>query len=142
MKRLMLCLAVVLLGGAGDSAAQGKVEARGLSAKIRLEEVLSGHLVELNGKFKMRATEVTFAPGAELGVHHHAGPGIRYVLAGTLTFTQAGKATTYRAGDFFYESGNVAHTARNTAKTPLRVLFIEVLPADWTGPTMVPPRPL
>ena len=28
----------------------------------------------INGKFKMRATEVTFAPGAYLGVHHHVGP--------------------------------------------------------------------
>jgi quercetin dioxygenase-like cupin family protein len=45
----------------------------------------AGHLAELNGKFKMRATEVVFAPGADLGVHHHVGPGIRYVVSGTLT---------------------------------------------------------
>jgi hypothetical protein len=30
---------------------------------IKLEEVTFGHLTELNGKFKMRATEFTFAPG-------------------------------------------------------------------------------
>ena len=140
MTRLMLCLVVVLFSSAGEAAAQATVEAHGLTARIKLEEVLSGHVAELNGKFKMRATEVLFAPGADLGVHHHAGPGIRYVISGTLTFTQAGRATTYRAGDYFYESGNVAHTARNTAKTPLRVLFIEILPADWTGPTVIPPR--
>jgi quercetin dioxygenase-like cupin family protein len=46
---------------------------------------------ELNGKFKMRATEVTFAPGAHLVVHHHVGPGVRYVLSGELTFTEGGE---------------------------------------------------
>ena len=116
------------------------MEARGISSKIRVEEVISGHLAELNGKFRLRATEVTFAPEARLGVHHHVGPGIRYVLSGKLTFTQAGKATIYQAGDYFYESGNIAHTAENRTKQPLRVLFVEILPADWAGATVIPPK--
>ena len=120
-------------------AAQEKVEARGLTSEIRLDEIIFGHLQELNGKFKMRATEVTFAPDAYLGVHHHVGPGVRYVLSGELTFTEGGKATIYRAGDYFFETGNVAHTADNKTDLPLRVLFVEILPKDWTGPTIILP---
>ncbi len=140
MRRWTTLLLVALLGGADHTAAQVKVDARGITSRVRLEEVVSGHLAELNGKFRVRATEVTFAPGAHLGVHHHAGPGVRYVLSGTLTFTQAGKTTIYQAGEYFYESGNIAHTAENRTKQPLRVLFVEILPADWAGATVIPPK--
>ena len=130
----------VLLSGAGPLMAQPKVESSGITATVKLEEVVFGHLSELNGKFKVRATEAMFAPGAYLGVHHHVGPGIRYVVSGTLTFTEGGKATIYRAGDYFYESGNIAHTAQNNTKSPLRIIFFEVLPAHWTGPTVIGPK--
>ena len=35
-----------------------------ITSTVKLEEAVFGHLTELNGKYKMRATEVTFAPGA------------------------------------------------------------------------------
>ena len=140
MKRLAPLLLVVFLTGSTPSGAQPQVEARGITSKVRLEEVITGHLADLNGKFKVRATEVTFAPDASLGVHHHIGPGIRYVLSGKLTFAEAGRVMTYQAGDYFYESGNLAHTALNKTKVPLRILFVEILPADWTGPTVTQPK--
>ena len=99
-----------------------------------------GHLTDLNGKFKLRATEVTFAPGAYLGAHHHVGPGIRYVLSGEVTFTEGGQATIYKAGDYFFESGNIVHTAQNKTKSPLVILFVEILPKDWDSPTVVAPK--
>src|SRR5215204_946396 len=92
--RLMLVLFWVVLAGADRLAAQ-TVEARGITSEIKLEEVVFGHLAEINGKFKLRATEVTFAPGAYLGVHHHVGPGIRYVLSGEVAFTEGGQTTVY-----------------------------------------------
>ena len=140
MKSLKLVLALALFAFASYSAAQGKVESKGVTAKVKLEEVVSGYLTEVNGKYKLRATDVTFAPGARLGAHHHLGPGIRYVVAGTLTFTEVGKSTLYKAGDFFYESGNVAHTARNDTKEPLRMVFFEIVPAELAGPSTIPPR--
>ena len=75
------------------------------------------------------------------GVHHHVGPGVRYVLSGELTFTEGGNVTIYRAGDYFFETGSLAHTADNNADVPLRILFVELLPKDWTGPTVIPPTP-
>ena len=139
MTRFTLLLMVALLIGADRLVAQEKVEARGITAEIKLEEVTFGHLTELNGKFKMRATEFTFSPGAYLGVHHHVGPGIRYILSGELTFTEGGRATTYKAGDYYFETGNLAHTAENKTDQPLRILIVEILPKDWTGAAVIRP---
>ena len=141
MMRFTLLLLVALLSGADGLAAQETVEARGITSTIKLEEVVYGHLAELNGKFKLRATEATFAPDAYLGAHHHVGPGIRYVISGELTFTQGGQATIYKAGDYFFETGNIAHSAQNKTQLPLRILFVEILPKDWATPTVIPPRP-
>jgi quercetin dioxygenase-like cupin family protein len=140
MTRFMILLLVSLLGGADRLAAQEKVEARGITSVIKLEEVTFGHLTDLNGKFKMRATEFTFAPGAYLGAHHHVGPGVRYILSGELTFTEAGIVTVYKAGDYYFETGNVAHTAENKTDQPLRILIVEILPKDWTGPAVILPK--
>jgi quercetin dioxygenase-like cupin family protein len=139
MVRLVF-LVLALLGGGDRLAAQEKVEMRGITAAVKLEETIFGHLTELNGKYKLRATEVTFAPGGFLGVHHHVGPGIRYVISGEVTFTEGGHATTYRAGDYFFETGNLAHTAENRSSQPLRILFLEILPKDWAAPTVIPAK--
>ena len=58
MMRITLLLVVALLGGADLSVAQEKVEARGITPVIKLDEVLFGHLTELNGKFKIRSHRV------------------------------------------------------------------------------------
>ena len=140
MSRLAAMLFAALLGTVDDSVAQQKIEARGIASSVKMEEVVYGHLAELNGKYKFRVTEVTFEPGAHLGAHHHAGPGIRYVASGTLTFSQAGKDITYKTGDYFYESGNVVHTAHNKTKQPVRVIFFEILPVQWASPSVIPPQ--
>lgn len=137
---LLLLLVVALFGGADRSNAQEKVEARGITSVIKLDEVLFGHLTELNGKFKIRATEFTLEPGAYLGVHHHVGPGVRYVISGELTFTEGGQATIYKAGDYYFETGNLAHTAENKTNLPLRVLVVDILPKDWMGSAVIPPK--
>jgi quercetin dioxygenase-like cupin family protein len=140
MTRLVSFLLATVFG-CGLSFAQDRVELRGISAEIKLDEVVFGHLHEANGKFRLRATEVTFAPDGYLGVHHHVGPGIRYVLSGEVTFTEGGKSTVYKAGEYFFETGNLAHTAQNNATEPLRILFVELLPKDWSAPTIIPPKP-
>jgi quercetin dioxygenase-like cupin family protein len=94
---------------------------RGITPSVKLEEVIYGHLNELNGKYKMRATEMTFAAGAYLGLHHHVGPGIRSVLAGELAFTEGGQTTIFKAGDCFFETGNLAHTVQNRTAEPLNI---------------------
>jgi hypothetical protein len=55
MMRITLLLVVALIGGADRSAAQEKVDVRGITSVIKLDEVLFGHLSEFN-KLKIRAT--------------------------------------------------------------------------------------
>ena len=140
MRRFTLLLLMALLGGTPRLAAQESVEIRGVTSEVQIEEVIFGHLTELNGKFKLRATELTFAPDAYVGVHHHIGPGIRYVISGELTFAEGGQETIYKAGEYFFETGNLAHTAQNKTNVPLRLLVVEILPKDWTAPAMIAPR--
>ena len=140
MMRFTLLLFMVLLSGANRLAAQEKVEVRGVTTEVKIEEVTFGHLSELNGKFKLRASELTFAPGAFIGAHHHIGPGIRYIISGELTFIEGGQSTVYKAGEYYYETGNLAHTAENKTNLPLRILVMEIIPKNWSGPAMIPPR--
>ena len=140
MRRFTLLLLVALLGGTDRGAAQEPVETRGVTSEIKVDEVVFGHLAELNGKFKLRATELTFAPDGYIGVHHHIGPGIRYMISGELTFAEGGQETVYKAGEYFFETGNLAHTAQNKTNVPLRILVVEILLKDWTAPAMIAPK--
>ena len=140
MMRFTLLFFIALLSGANRVAAQEKVEVRGVTSVVKIEEVTFGHLSELNGKFKLRATVYTFAPGAFIGAHHHVGPGIRYIISGELTFIEGGQSTVYKAGEYYYETGNLAHSAENRTSLPLHVLVMEIIPKDWSGPAMIPPR--
>jgi quercetin dioxygenase-like cupin family protein len=140
MRRFTFLLLVALLGGTPRLTAQESVEIRGVTSEVKIEEVIFGHLTELNGKFKLRATELTFPPGGYIGVHHHVGPGIRYVISGELTFAEGGQETVYKSGEYFFETGNLAHTAQNKTNLQLRILVVEILPKDWTAPAMIAPK--
>ena len=133
-----------LLARSGDAAAQttggspAKVDTKGLTAKIKFESVLSGYLSEVNGKYKLRVTELVLEPGGYVGEHHHAGPGIRQVTTGYMTYVLPDKTLVYGPGDFFFESGDVTHTAQNKTDAPMVHLLFEILPADHKGPSIMP----
>ena len=122
------------------ASAQQKVDRKGAASKVMLEQVISSHLAPLNGKYKLQATETTYEPGGYTGDHEHVGPGIRYLISGELTFTEQGKTRTYKAGEYFYEAGNIVNAASNKASSPVRVLVFEILPADLKGGSAVPPK--
>src|SRR5215470_16800316 len=82
---------LALLTQAGEAAAQPagspvKVDTKGLVAKIKFEAPLAGFLTDINGKYKLRVTELTLAPGGHVGEHNHIGPGIRQVTSGYMTY--------------------------------------------------------
>jgi quercetin dioxygenase-like cupin family protein len=130
--------ATTLFPAALAAAAPAEVEKRGQESTTKLEHVVAGPLADLNGRYKLRATEVTYRPGGFIGEHHHAGPGIRCIEAGELTYVEEGKTTVYKPGECFFESGDMTHTARNDGERPVVLLNFEVLTADWTGPTAIP----
>lgn len=117
-----------------------RVDTKGLTAKIKFESVLSGYLTELNGKYKLRVTELTLEPGGYVGEHHHAGPGIRQVTSGHMTYVLPDKTLVYGPGDFFFESGDVSHTAQNKTDAPMVHVLLEILPADHKGPSIMPAK--
>ena len=82
----------------------------------------------------MRPSRLLHASGPTLA------PGFGMCFPARFTFTEGGQATIYKAGDYFYETGNLAHTAQNKTNLPLRILFVENLPKDWAGPTVITPK--
>jgi quercetin dioxygenase-like cupin family protein len=118
-----------------------RVDTKGLSAKIKFEEVVSGPLTDLNGKFKLRITELTLEPGGHVGEHNHAGPGLRQVTAGQMTYVLPDRTVVYNPGDFFFEAGNVNQTVFNKTDAPMVHVLFEVLPADLKGPSLIPAQP-
>lgn len=117
-----------------------KVDTKGAEAKMKVEEAASGYLTELNGKYKIRAAELTLQPGGHIGNHHHAGPGIRMVKSGQLTYVAGNKTIVYKTGDYFNESGDVTHEALNKSKAPVTVVNFEIVPVSWKGGSAMPPK--
>jgi quercetin dioxygenase-like cupin family protein len=140
MKRITLVLFVALFCVVGYSSAQQKVDRKGVVSTVKLDQVMSGYLTALNGKYKLVATETTFEPGGSVSDHQHVGPGIRFVVSGELTLVGEGKTRTYKAGEYFYESGDVTTAAYNKTTSPVRIINFEILPADLKGGSAVPPK--
>jgi quercetin dioxygenase-like cupin family protein len=135
MRKAVLGFVIAALVAVPAVADQGEVMKQGFSSRLIMEQAVAGHLTEINGRYKLRLSESVYAPGGWIGVHHHAGPGLRYVESGTLTYLQAGLTRTYKPGDCFYETGAIQHTARNDGKEAVRLLNFELLPVDWKGPS-------
>ena len=139
MKRLLLSGLVAMFCITSSFAQEaGKIERKGTSGKVKHEEMVSGFLTNLNGKYKIRVSENTFEPGGYVGDHHHSGPGIRVVTAGELTLVQDGKTTIKKAGDTFYEAGDVSIAVHNKGSIPAVILNFEILPVDWKGSSNIP----
>ena len=115
-----------------------KVDTKGLIAKIKFEAPLSGFLTDLNGRYKLRVTELTLDPGGHVGEHNHVGPGIRQVTQGQMTYVLPDQTVVYGAGEFFFESGDVNHTVFNKTDAPMVHLLFEILPVDLKGPSLIP----
>ena len=114
------------------------VDTKGLVARIKFEATIEGFLKEINGKYKLRVTELTLAPGGHVGEHNHVGPGIRQVTSGYMTYVLPKETIVYGPGDFFFESGDINHTVFNRTKDPMVHVLFEILPVDLKGPSLIP----
>src|SRR4029077_15917033 len=104
---LPLCLVISL------AQSTSPVETKDVQPVQRFEQVISGHVTDLNGKYKFRVSEVTYQPGGYVGDHNHAGTGVRVIMAGEFTYVKGDKTTVYKAGYAFFEPGDVTHRAYN-----------------------------
>lgn len=133
-----LFLSALTFSSNGFTESDGEVVDRsGIDAELRQESVVTGNLEELNGKYKLRVAAVTYDVGGYIGNHHHAGPGLRCVTKGTLTYVQDGKTYNFGPGDCFYESGNVDHHANNNGTEPVELFNFQILPVEWEGSSAI-----
>ena len=136
---LFLFSASILVAANADEPL--KVDTQGVTAKILYEAPINGGLLpELKGKYKMRITEITIAPGGHVGDHNHLGPGIRQMTTGEMEYILPDKTSIYRAGDFFFETGDVSHRVNNKTNAPNTHLLFEILPIDLKGASLILPR--
>jgi len=137
---LVFCIAASARLWGETPAVQPKVEMKGVKASLKLQTPVEGFMTALNGKLDLRASEVDFEPGGEVRDHYHFGPGIRRVLAGELTVVHAGsnKEELVRAGEYFYEAGDVNIWVVNHGSEPARLQIVELVPANFKGSAMAP----
>ena len=95
---------------------------------------------ELKGKYKLRVTEIAVAPGGYVGDHNHLGPGIRQMTVGEMEYVMPDRTVTYRAGDYFFEAGDMSHRVLNKSGEICKHLLFEILPVDLAGASLIPPR--
>ncbi|MGJ0506652.1 MAG: cupin domain-containing protein [Methylocystis sp.] len=122
-------LALLCLVAAPAARADG-VDLKGFHGNIKAELSDLGHLSELNGKYRLRVTEVTMDPGGYMHAHHHLGPGLRCIQSGEMKYEINGTATIYKAGDCFTETGATTHESSNVGAGPVVLLNFELLPAS------------
>ena len=132
---------IVVAGIASVQETPRLVETEGSSAEILYEAVIDGgHIPELTGKYKLRVTEIVIGAGGFVGDHNHLGPGIRLMTAGEMDYELPDETVVYREGDFFFEAGDVSHTAVTRGPAASKHWLFEILPADLDGPSLIPPR--
>jgi quercetin dioxygenase-like cupin family protein len=124
----ILCLGLLCLWSPSAAHADG-VELQGFHGKVKAELSDLGHLSELNGKYRIRVTEVTMDPGGYMHAHHHLGPGLRCIQSGEMKYEIGGTTTIYKAGDCFTETGAMTHESSNVGSGPVVLLNFELLPA-------------
>jgi quercetin dioxygenase-like cupin family protein len=133
---IQILLIVTLTPGKAFSAS--KVEKLGVEVQAQADYAILENLAPLNGKYKLRLTDTTIAPGGYMGEHKHVGPGIRVIKSGAIASTHTDKTIIYKTGDHFYESGSAMHRLQNKTDEPVRILNVEILPVDWQTPSAVP----
>ncbi|UZE20464.1 cupin domain-containing protein [Pseudomonas sp. B21-054] len=86
-------------------------------------------LKNLPGEKAMMLT-VNYAPGQSSIAHKHEGTAMAYVLEGAITSQVKGEpATTYKAGEFWYEAAGSEHlVSKNASATePAKLLVFMVM---------------
>ncbi|SSB99410.1 Cupin domain protein [Pseudomonas sp. 43mfcvi1.1] len=89
-------------------------------------------LKNVPGKKAMMLT-VDYAPGQASIAHKHEGTAMAYVLEGAITSQVKGEsATTYKAGEFWYEAAGSEHlVSKNASATePAKLLVFMVMGED------------
>lgn len=121
---------------AGDAARPAPAEASGPALRWSLLEgdapdALLAAEVDLDPatEWLLRCDRVDFQPGGIAYRHTHPGPGIRYLLTGSITIDSDGGVDTYGPGGSWFERGPdpvLATTSADEASAFVRVMLLPV----------------
>jgi quercetin dioxygenase-like cupin family protein len=91
--------------------------------------------VELDpaAEWLLRLDRVDFPPGGVAYRHTHPGPGIRYLLFGSIRIESGGETHEYGAGEPWFESGPEPVFAAASATEPSAFVRAMLLPREWEG---------
>jgi hypothetical protein len=81
----------------------------------------------------MRCDRVDFEPGGIAYRHTHPGPGIRYLLFGSITIDSEGTVRTYGPGEPWFERGPDPVLATTAPDEPSAFVRVMLLPVEWAG---------
>ena len=81
----------------------------------------------------LRCDRIDFPPGGIAYRHTHPGPGIRYLLHGSLDVHTEGHSASYGPGGAWFESGPDPVLATASQHQPTAFVRVLILPAEWAG---------
>lgn len=99
------------------------------------EGALVSRLIHLDpfAEWVLRCDRIDFPPGGIAYRHTHPGPGIRYLLCGTLDIHVEGHSTSYGPGGAWFEAGPDPVLATASQHHPTAFVRVLILPAEWAG---------
>jgi quercetin dioxygenase-like cupin family protein len=91
--------------------------------------------VELDAgtEWLMRCDRVDFPPGGIAYRHTHPGPGIRYLLRGSIRIETAGESTLYGPREPWFEPGPEPVLAIASEDEETSFVRVMLLPREWAG---------
>jgi hypothetical protein len=81
----------------------------------------------------MRCDRVDFPPGGVAYRHTHPGPGIRFLLFGSIRIESGGETHEYFASEPWFESGPEPVFAAASETEPSAFVRVMLLPEEWRG---------
>jgi quercetin dioxygenase-like cupin family protein len=96
-------------------------------------EALFAAQVEVENGWLMRHDRVDFPPGGIAYRHTHPGPGIRYLLHGSLRIESGGETHDYGPGEAWFESGPEPVLATASESEDSAFVRVLLLPPEWRG---------
>ena len=89
--------------------------------------------VEPRKGWLLRLDRVDFPPGGIAYRHTHPGPGIRYLLHGSIRIESGGEEHEYGPGEAWFESGPEPVYAAASASEETAFVRCLLLPREWEG---------
>ena len=98
------------------------------------DALLSVHVdLDESVEWLLRVDRVDFPPGGVAYRHTHPGPGIRYLLFGSIRIESGGETHEHGPGEPWFESGPEPVLATTSAAEPSAFVRAMLLPREWEG---------